>query len=234
MRLSPEEKSLDGFSLRSRRSLIVSSLLFSLLLSLPLLFSCGPVRRPPILPSTKGPTYQEVGYASWYGKEFDGRPTSSGEIYDMHAFSAAHRTLPLGTVAEVTHLGNGRSVRVRINDRGPFVANRIVDLSYRAAKEIDMADQGLAKVRLVAWPKKADLSSRRFTVQAGSFLIEENAKRFREKMERYGPASVSLCQTNRQLYYRVRVGEFREEEEAQDLAKRLMKEGLSPLVICAD
>lgn len=234
MRVSPEEKSFGGFSLRSRRPLIIPPLLFSLLLSLPLLFSCGPARRPPLPPSAKGPTYQEVGYASWYGKEFDGRPTSSGEIYDMHAFTAAHRTLPLGTVAEVTHLGNGRSVRVRINDRGPFVANRIVDLSYGAAKEIDLADQGVAKVRLVAWTKKADLSSRRFNVQVGSFLVEENAKRFREKMERYGPASVSLYQTNRQLYYRVRVGEFREEEEAQNLAKRLMKEGLSPLVICAD
>jgi len=234
MRLSPEKKSFGGFSLRSRCPLIVPPLLFSLLLSLPLLFSCGPARRPPLPPSTRGPTYQEMGYASWYGKEFDGRPTSSGEIYDMHAFSAAHRTLPLGTVAEVTHLGNGRSVRVRINDRGPFVANRIVDLSYGAAKEIDMADQGLAKVRLVAWPKKADLSSRCFTVQVGSFLVEENAKRFREKMERYGPASIFLYQTNRQLYYRVRVGEFREEEEAQDLGKRLMGDGFSPLVICAN
>ena len=234
MRLSPEIKSFIGFSLRSRRRLVVLILPLSLPLSLLLLFSCGPARRPAVPLSTRGPTYQEMGYASWYGKEFHGRLTSNGEIYDMHAFTAAHRTLPLGTVAEVTHLGSGRSVRVRINDRGPFVANRIVDLSYRAAKEIDMADQGLAKVRLVAWPRKADLFSRRFTLQVGSFLVEENAKRFREKMEKYGPASVSLYQTNRQLYYRVMVGEFREEEEAQDLARRLMREGFSPLMICAN
>ncbi len=234
MRLLPEKKSFGGFSLCSCRSLIVLPLLFSVLLSLPLLFSCAPARRPPNLPSAKGPAYQELGYASWYGRDFDGRPTSSGEIYDMHAFTAAHRTLPLGTVAEVTHLGNGRSVRVRINDRGPFVANRIVDLSYRAAKEIDMADQGLAKVSLVAWPGEADLSTRHFTIQVGSFLVQENARKFREKMGRYGPASITPYQTNRQLYYRVRVGEFREEEEAQGLAKRLMKGGFSPLVICAD
>jgi rare lipoprotein A len=211
-------------------------LLCPFLLFLPLAFltSCAPVRRPPVLPSAKAPTYQEAGYASWYGKEFHGRPTSSGEIYDMHALTAAHRTLPLGTVAEVTHAENGRSVRVTINDRGPFVDGRIIDLSYGAANQIDMADQGVAWVRVVAWPRQADLSSRRFTVQVGSFLIEENAKRFRERMERAGPVSISVCRTNGGTYYRVRVGDFRDEKGAEDLAKKLKKEGLSPLVICAD
>lgn len=235
MKLPPERKLL-GFSLVSPRPHIVLLLLFCLAPLLSFLASCAPARRPPTPPppSAKAATYREVGYASWYGKEFHGRPTSSGEIYDMHAFTAARRTLPLGTVAEITHLGDGRSVRVRINDRGPFVTNRIIDLSYGAAKEIDMADQGLAKVRLVAWPKEGDLSSRHFTVQAGSFLSEENAKRFREKMERHGPAYITQYQTNRQLYYRVGVGDFQREEEAQILANGLMKEGLSPLVVCSD
>jgi rare lipoprotein A len=228
------ERGSIGFSFSSPRVRVLLALLFSLPLLLAFLSSCALTRRPPTPPSAKGPVYQEVGYASWYGKEFDGRPTSSGEIYDMHALTAAHRTLPMGTVAEVTHLGNGRSVRLKINDRGPFVGNRIIDLSYEAAIQIEMADQGVAKVRLVAWPKEVDLSSRRFTIQVGSFLIEENAKRFKAKMEPYGPASISLYQTNRRQYYRVRVGDFREETGAQDLARKLMKEGLSPLVICAD
>ena len=200
-----------------------------------LLFSCAPARRPVFPPPPpKVEVYREVGFASWYGKEFHGRPTTSGEIYDMYGLTAAHRTLPLGTAAEVTNLENSRSVRVRINDRGPFVANRFLDLSYGAAKEIDMAEKGIARVRLEAWPGERELSSRHFTVQVGSFLIEENAKRLKQRMERYGPSSITLYQTNRQTFYRVRVGDFRGEDQAQALFRRLAREGFSPFVVCAD
>lgn len=88
------------------------------------------------------------GLASWYGREFHGRPTASGERYDMHELTAAHRTLPFGTRVRVTNLENGRSVRVRINDRGPFVDGRIIDLSYGAAKKIAMVKAGVVRVRL--------------------------------------------------------------------------------------
>ena len=96
--------------------------------------------------------YQERGVASWYGKKFHGRRTSNGEIYNMHAMTAAHKTLPLPTRVRVTNLKNGRSVILRVNDRGPFVDNRIIDLSYSAATELDMIQTGTAMVEVAALP----------------------------------------------------------------------------------
>ncbi len=95
--------------------------------------------------------YRERGVASWYGRKFHGRPTASGEIYDMHAMTAAHKSLPLPSYAQVTNLANGRSVVVRVNDRGPFVDNRLIDLSYAAARELDLiaAGTGLVEVKVI-------------------------------------------------------------------------------------
>lgn len=93
--------------------------------------------------------YREGGKASYYGREAHGKPTASGEKFDMHALTAAHKTLPFGTKVRVTHRGNKKSVVVRINDRGPFVAGRIIDLSYAAAKRINMLDAGVADVEIV-------------------------------------------------------------------------------------
>ena len=106
--------------------------------------------------ATRGPSrvhrpeasWSEQGLASWYGQAFHGRRTASGETFDMHALTAAHRTLPFGTRVRVTHLGNGRSVVVRINDRGPFRSGRIVDLSHAAALRLGMLGAGIAEVRL--------------------------------------------------------------------------------------
>jgi len=92
--------------------------------------------------------YDETGVASWYGRDFDGKRTANGEIYDMHALSAAHKTLPLPTLVRVTNLENGRSVIVRVNDRGPFVKDRLIDLSYAAAKALGYARKGTAHVRV--------------------------------------------------------------------------------------
>lgn len=100
-------------------------------------------------PSGPGPDGIELeGTASWYGPEFAGRPTANGEIFDPQTMTAAHRTLPFGTIVDVTNLKNGRTTRVRINDRGPFVGNRIIDLSYAAARSLDMVEDGVSKVRL--------------------------------------------------------------------------------------
>jgi len=90
----------------------------------------------------------QVGLSSYYAHDFHGRPTASGEIFDMNGLSAAHRQLPLGTVIRVTHLGNGRSIVVKVNDRGPFVDNRILDLSLGAARKLDMLQEGVAEVRI--------------------------------------------------------------------------------------
>jgi rare lipoprotein A len=97
---------------------------------------------------SRGPKPFQVGKASWYGKYFDGKPTASGEPYDMHDFTAAHPTLPLGTYVKVTNLRNGRSVVVRVNDRGPVVEGRIIDVSYNAARALDFKARGVQRVRL--------------------------------------------------------------------------------------
>jgi len=107
---------------------------------------CAEKPAPATVPRLAG--YTEQGIASWYGAKFHGRTTASGERYDMHAMTAAHRTLPFGVVADVTNLENGRTVRVRINDRGPFKEGRVIDLSYTAARKLGMVRQGLARVRI--------------------------------------------------------------------------------------
>jgi rare lipoprotein A len=95
------------------------------------------------------------GVASWYGQDFNGRLTASGEVYDMYKFTAAHKTLPLGTMVKVTNVDNGKTVEVKVNDRGPYVRGRIIDLSRTAGKAIDIRGAGTANVKLevVRWPK---------------------------------------------------------------------------------
>ena len=121
--------------------------LICFLLPLLLLAGCTTRKAPATEPMRKGD--EQRGLASWYGKPYHGRPTASGEIYNMRKVSAAHRTLPLGTVVKVTNLNNGRTLVVRINDRGPFVEGRIIDLSYKAAKKLGMVEAGVVPVKLV-------------------------------------------------------------------------------------
>lgn len=94
--------------------------------------------------------WSQTGLASWYGEEFHGRTTANGEVYDMNAYTAAHRTLSFGTIVLVRNLENGREVKVRINDRGPFKKGRVIDLSYAAAKKIDLIRKGITEVRIYA------------------------------------------------------------------------------------
>jgi len=103
--------------------------------------------RPPARQAPSGEPYQ-IGFASYYGSEFHGRRTSSGEVYDMNALTAAHNTLPLGTIIKVTNLSNHRSVLVKVNDRGPFKPGRILDLSFGAARQLGMVRNGTARVRI--------------------------------------------------------------------------------------
>jgi rare lipoprotein A len=112
-----------------------------------LLMACavGCSSKPPVV---RSPAYEAVGLASFYGKKFNGRKTASGERFNMYALTAAHKRLAFGAMVRVTHLKNGRSVVVRINDRGPFAKDRIIDLSYAAAKKLGMVTQGVARVRI--------------------------------------------------------------------------------------
>ena len=165
--------------------------------------------------------YAEKGVASWYGKKFHGRKTSNGETYDMYAMTAAHKTLPMNVHLKVTNLANGRSTVVRINDRGPFVRSRIIDLSYSAAKELGVVGPGTAPVRIEALgyrdetragatPRYKQLASYDvgpFMVQVGAFTVKENAYRLAEKLKsRYGSSAVAEGWVNGQRFYRVRVG----------------------------
>ena len=165
--------------------------------------------------------YVEEGVASWYGAPFDGHRTSNGEIYDMHQFTAAHRTLPFNSIVRVTNLSNGKQTEVRINDRGPFVANRVIDLSLSAAQAIEMVGPGTAQVRLevVAGPNP---TAGFFAVQVGAFLRRDNADRLKAQLEgEYPPVSIATFDSPTGLFYRVRVGRFGTEEAARQLAAQL-------------
>lgn len=172
---------------------------------------------PPVVPGE----YVQEGVASWYGIPFDGHRTSNGEIYDMHQFTAAHRTLPFGAIVRVTNLRNGKQTEVRINDRGPFVADRVIDLSLSAAQAIDMVGPGTAPVRL-EMISGANPSAGFFGVQVGAFQIEDNAERLRDRLQpNYSPVNIAPYDSPNGLLYRVRVGRFPTESAAHQLASQL-------------
>jgi rare lipoprotein A len=188
----------------------------SILLAALLLAPCGCKKQTQSLSSNS-----ETGIASWYGKPFDGRPTASGEIFDMQKLTAAHRTLALGTVAEVQSLVNGKRVQVRINDRGPFVKDRIIDLSQAAAKTIDMPGVANVSLRVISSPVTRDLAI--YAVQVGSFSTRESAEALRSTAaSKYGSASVVF--RARDQTWRVLVGEADSIESGNSLAKRVESE----------
>jgi rare lipoprotein A (peptidoglycan hydrolase) len=125
-----------------------------------------PAMPSPVAPQVRDVIYRETGVASWYGRDLQGRTTASGEIFDQNGISAAHRTLPLGTVLSVTNLDNFKSIKVRINDRGPFVKGRVLELSYGAAKELGFALQGTARVKIESLEPVSDPAV--YTVQAAA------------------------------------------------------------------
>lgn len=167
----------------------------------------------------------ETGLASWYGHPYHGRAAANGEIYDMEKFTAAHRTLPFGTVVRVTNLGNGKTVDVRIIDRGPFVAGRIIDLSHAAAQTIEMIGPGVAQVRLDIIALQAVTPAENwYAVQAGAFQDKNRAERLRQAMEReYGIARL-VVRRGYPVLWRVLVGKEHTEDAANVLAERLRQE----------
>jgi rare lipoprotein A len=173
----------------------------------------------------------QTGIASWYGPEFHGKSTSSKEIYDMNDLTAAHKTLPLGTFVMVTNLANGRAVTVRINDRGPFAKHRVIDLSYAAAKALDMIGPGTAPVRIdVLKNVSPPASSQQFSVQVGSFVVRENALALRRELEKnFVGVYVSPYETTRQIYYRVRV-KAETRQAAVAIARSLLERGYTGIV----
>lgn len=173
--------------------------------------------------------FSEEGTASWYGPDFHGRKTSNGEIYDMHAWTAAHKTLPMNVYLRVTNRSNGCQCVVRVNDRGPFVKGRVIDLSYAAAKELGVVGPGTAPVLIealgyreavasdgaVTYRQLASYSVGPFTVQVGAFTVLQNAQRLADELRRvHGEASVVEGWVGGQKFHRVRVGLYRTMAEA--------------------
>jgi rare lipoprotein A len=202
--------------------------------------------------------YRERGVASWYGTKFHGRETSSGEPYDMYAMTAAHKTLPLPTYVRVTHLGNGRSVVVRVNDRGPFVGDRIIDLSYAAAVRLGMHNEGTALVDVeilepgtrsslatvagtagtVGNPAPVPSSSGPSPVwlQVGAFSDEANAARLRTRLADHGIDEVVTVseRQRRQTIYRVRIGPLTEVEAVERMLDRVRSLGIADAHLATD
>lgn len=189
-----------------------------------LIAGCGKkkthVAAPP--PAPVGST--ERGIASWYGKPYDGRAAADGEIYNMEQMVAAHRTLPFQTIVRVRNLANNKSVNVRIIDRGPFVANRIIDLSHAAARAIDLIGPGVANVELTILAAPNSPIPAQFAVQVGAFRERANADRMQQLMTTaYGSAKLVVRQGDPALW-RVLAGAEPSPDAAEALARRIRQE----------
>jgi len=188
--------------------------------------------------------YVERGVASWYGPTFHGVNTSMGEPYDMYGMTAAHKTLPLPAYARVTNLKNGKSVVVRINDRGPFVANRIIDLSYTAAAKLAMLREGttLVEVRALsptapdALTRTAQLPPPELYMQAGAFADKDNAERLLARLHAAGMPGVSVLPpvATKSRLFRVRVGPVASVAQFDELASRLAALGIADAHLAPD
>ena len=199
------------------------------------------------LPDSMG--FIETGKASWYGKEFHGRPTSNGEIFNMNRKTAAHKTLPFDTYVKVLNLENNESTIVRINDRGPFVKGRIIDLSYGAAKEIHMAVQGLADVKVIALGKEIgesesenestplldikDFETGEFTVQVGAFQDGNNAFNLAERLKVIFDYVnvIKHVDKNNNTIFRLHVSKSDTLVKAEEIEKRLEDMGFTEAFI---
>jgi len=193
-----------------------------------------------VLRSSHG--FKEGGVASWYGKKFHGKPTSSGAIYDMHAMTAAHKTLPLPTRARVRNLKNGRSVIVMINDRGPFIDNRIIDLSYAAATQLDMIRAGTALVEIEVLTDRAPIAGDGATadttaqglhtakavtvslyLQVGAFGIQANAQQLLDRLHGSGFSNAVIRSDTAKVpsMFRVRLGPIADVAEYDELIEKM-------------
>jgi len=194
----------------------------------------------------------QTGRASWYGGKFQGRKTASGEIFNKWELTAAHRTLPLGTRVLVRRVDSGQTVNVRINDRGPFVRGRIIDLSRGAARELDMVRKGIARVRLYAAgesnessgdkstvagtfessSRNSDGANALFSIQVGAFQNRSNAISLRARMtNRFDEVRTTRSYDG---HYRIRVGRFGTKQRAERRAKKLRNEGFETWIVRRD
>jgi len=182
--------------------------------------------------------------ASWYGEKFHGRPTSSGERYDMHGLTAAHKTLVFGTKLRVTNPDTGKSVDVVVNDRGPFIPGRDLDLSYGAADAIGLSEKGVGRVkidylgrdmryvkRIAYQPSLPNDSPVPFTIQVAAFREKSKAVRLKKGLEiKYNGVYVTRARIKGEFFFRVKVGNFKSRNAAYQTAEKLAEEGYDTLI----
>lgn len=192
--------------------------------------------------------YVERGIASWYGSKFQGLRTSSGEVYDLYKMTAAHKTLPLPTYARVTNLQNGRSVIVKINDRGPFHANRIIDLSYVAAAKLGILAEGTGLVEVEAIdpsgppkpqhaaPGPATRHASSLFLQVGAFRNRDNATRLSSRLRKSKIGNIHIVEISNASgpIYRVRIGPLQSVDEADRISNTLLSKGISDTRVVID
>ena len=180
--------------------------------------------------------FVQTGVASWYGKDFHGKKTSNGETYDMNAMTAAHKTLPLGVFVKVRNTNNGRETVVRVNDRGPFVKGRIIDLSHAAARKLGVDIAGTAPVRIEALGYRApgiekykaleNYDSGSYTVQIGSFKDHNNAQRLSDEMKKlFGFSEVHMTNVKGDDFYRVYAGKYTSLKAAETAEREFTDHG---------
>jgi rare lipoprotein A len=209
---------------------------FAIALAIAALSGCAKSRHAATrVPQT--PSGSETGIASWYGHPYHGRAAANGEIYDMEKMTAAHRTLPFGTWVRVTNLTNGKTVDVRIVDRGPFVEGRIIDLSHAAARAIDLLGPGIARVRVDIVSSPGGVAAQaRYAIQIGVFQDRDRAERLQRSMEvQFGSARiVPQPQAGRPNLWRVLVGLATNLQEANALAEKVRAQTGDAVVVKLD
>lgn len=201
---------------------------------------CGSSRGPE--PPRVRPGKTDRGIASWYGPKFHGRQTANGEVYDMHGLTAAHRTLPFGTWVEVTNLDNGRRALLRINDRGPFIRGRVLDVSFAAAQELDMVRSGLARVEMrIAAPRQVAREAARvelarqerppthgYLVQVAALSSMYRAELLQEELSASYPQTAIHSDG---VWHRVRIGPYDGRGQAEEVVRALERLGYAALVV---
>ncbi|MCX8070326.1 MAG: septal ring lytic transglycosylase RlpA family protein [Thermodesulfovibrionales bacterium] len=225
-------------------------LLFALSLSLFFITSCATTKKqPPYQPPKKEETreYELEGIkgkrqrliASWYGADFHGRPTASGEKFNMYNFTCAHKEFPFGTILNVTNPKNNKTTKCTINDRGPFVPGRDIDLSYGTAKDIEIIGMGISPVDIEVLGRderyiktvRGQIITGLMTIQIGSFKEEANALRLKAGLDlRYKDVYIMQTMIRGEKYYRVRIGSFKDPQKIESLAKTLALEGYDTLI----
>ncbi|MCP3907009.1 MAG: septal ring lytic transglycosylase RlpA family protein [Oceanicoccus sp.] len=192
-----------------------------------------------LLPTSKG--YKEEGIASWYGTKFHGRPTANGEPYSLYGMTAAHKTLPIPAYVKVTNLANNRTAVVRVNDRGPFHADRVIDLSYAAAVKLGYEEQGTARVLIeTIEPNSYDTeladaeNPRQYILQVGAFKSLQSAAKLRAELILGTSQEVNIRPTEPAGYYRVQLGPLNSMNEVKQLSEQLLEFNISQPRIIAE